>query len=49
MRPIGSPETSVRNQLTLHNIPEDDRIQVNAAKVYDLASSDLNDPENCPP
>jgi hypothetical protein len=29
MEPIGSPETSVRNQPTLRNIPEDDRIRVN--------------------
>jgi hypothetical protein len=29
MGPIRSPETSVRNQPTLPNIPEDDRIQAN--------------------
>jgi hypothetical protein len=29
IRPIRSPETSVRNQPTLGNMPEDDRIQMN--------------------
>ena len=29
MEPIGNPEKSVLNHPTLHNIPEDDRIQVN--------------------
>ena len=28
MGPIGSPETSVKNQPSLRNIPENDRIQV---------------------
>jgi hypothetical protein len=32
MRPISSPETSVLNQPTLHNITEDHRIQVNLSK-----------------
>jgi hypothetical protein len=32
MRRIGSPETSVFNQPTLQNIPEDGRIQVNRSK-----------------
>jgi hypothetical protein len=32
MEPIRSPETSARNQPTLRNIPEDDRIQANSSE-----------------
>jgi hypothetical protein len=33
---IDSPETSVSNRLTPRNNPEDGRIQLTAAEVYDL-------------
>ena len=33
MGPIGSPETSVRNEPKLRNIPEDDRIKVNRGET----------------
>ena len=37
MGPIGSPETSVLNQITQRNNPEDGIIQLNRAKNYDHA------------